>query len=179
MGISVVGMLPVEWSLFVMSVESSLMVEWSVVLGVESLVMWGIVVFAVESLEMWGFKVMWCLVVITVESFEMSIMVLVVEGTHAVKWVVMDTVISCIMRPKIVGGVPVSSPVCSIMATEAVVKAVIIAITFMSIAEVVSSLLANNINIDIEHCLSALLDDINVNIGFGSPSSSIVGVASG
>ena len=108
MVISVVWMLAVEWSLFVMSVESSLMVEWSVVFAVEFLVMWG----TVESLEMWGIKVMWSVVVITVESFEMSIMVLVVEGTHAVKWVVMDAVISCIMRQIVVEFV--SSPVCSI-----------------------------------------------------------------
>ena len=127
MVISVVWMLAVEWSLFVMSVESSLMVEWSVVFAVEFLVMWG----TVESLEMWGIKVMWSVVVITVESFEMSIMVLVVEGTHAVKWVVMDAVISCIMRQIVVEFV--SSPVCSIMATVAVVKAVIIAIAFVSI----------------------------------------------
>ena len=107
MVISVVGVLTVEWSLFVMSVESSLMVKWSVV-------------FAVESLVMWVSKMMW------------SIVVLVVEGTHAVMWVVMCAVISCIMWSKIVVEF-VSSPVCSIMATVTVVKAVIIAIAFMSI----------------------------------------------
>jgi len=147
--IPVVWSILVEWSLFMMSVECSLM-------------MWGIMVSIEKSCVMWSFKVMWSFVVISVESFVMwSIMMLVMKCTKAVKWVVVGGVIAFVVW-SIVNWVTVRCPVSSIMGTIAVIKAMSVAVVK---TESVVHAVANSMVKTVTVTMVTVVDSVTVAIG--------------